>query len=229
MKNPDIEFDSKTAYRTCSRTDIPCPVSDEDLSYYQFPLPIFVEQRIATLPKFDETELLNLFPKAKHVLSSKIDDWKQELRTSLDAMKSELVSIYKLTPSTTERWIRRELLKINYGEIINRIEQHLARLKRLQLRAKGKVCNGKINDEQIRLARSVPIENVINLKPTKHRKILSCLCPLHNEKRPSFFIYTDQNRCWCYGCNQGGDVISLVKLLYGYSFTEAVKYLTNNK
>ncbi len=35
-------------------------------------------------------------------------------------------------------------------------------------------------------------------------------CPLHEERSPSFTIYTDQQSFYCYGCNRGGDVIDLL-------------------
>jgi len=35
------------------------------------------------------------------------------------------------------------------------------------------------------------------------------LCPFHSEKTPSFNVYADQNRFYCYGCREFGDVINL--------------------
>ncbi|MEW9110735.1 MAG: CHC2 zinc finger domain-containing protein [Cytobacillus gottheilii] len=53
-------------------------------------------------------------------------------------------------------------------------------------------------------------------------------CPYHNDRSPSFTIYTDTNtfRCWS-GCNDGksGDVIDVVKLSYNIDTKEAIKVL----
>jgi hypothetical protein len=205
----------------------PCPISHSELAFYENLLPIFVEQRVASFPKFPENELLEIFPDAKYILSSKIDDWEQELSKLFDLIKNELTSIHKITLDKTEREIRRDILKITYGKRLEQIEWQISRLKRLRFRAEGKVAKGQITDDQIQLARSVPIENLVNQRFRKSGKTLVGLCPLHNEKSPSFYIYTDENRCWCFGCNQGGDAISFIRLLNGYSFKQAVQYLIN--
>jgi len=45
---------------------------------------------------------------------------------------------------------------------------------------------------------------------------LKACCPFHTEKTPSFVVNPVKNRCWCFGCNKGGDAISFVQLLRGY-------------
>lgn len=37
----------------------------------------------------------------------------------------------------------------------------------------------------------------------KNKKVL---CPIHQEKSPSFHLYDDGRKCKCYGCGAGGDV-----------------------
>ncbi len=54
---------------------------------------------------------------------------------------------------------------------------------------------------------------------------LSGLCPFHNEKTPSFWVYADKQFYKCYGCDAGGDVISFVMTIEGLTFWEAVKRL----
>ena len=208
------------------KRNFPCPISDSDLAFYEYPLPEFGKQWFASFPKFPENELLEIFPEVKHVIAEKINEWEQESARFLDSIKSELASIFK-TSDIVERWIKREILKITCEKGLAEIERHISRLKRLQFRAKGKVPKGQLTDDQIQLARAVPIENIVNQHFRKSGKTLIGLCPLHNEKSPSFYIYKKENRCWCYGCNQGGDSISFIRLLNGYSFKRAVQYLTN--
>jgi DNA primase len=54
---------------------------------------------------------------------------------------------------------------------------------------------------------------------------LVALCPFHNETRPSFTIFPESQRWWCFGCRRGGDVIELVRLLEGVGFREVVERL----
>lgn len=51
------------------------------------------------------------------------------------------------------------------------------------------------------------------------------LCPFHGEKTPSFHVHGDRQFFYCFGCQTGGDVISFVREINGYSFVEAVRHL----
>lgn len=51
------------------------------------------------------------------------------------------------------------------------------------------------------------------------------LCPFHNEKTPSFYVYPDTNSFYCFGCGAGGDAITFVKTLQNLEYVEAVKFL----
>jgi hypothetical protein len=52
----------------------------------------------------------------------------------------------------------------------------------------------------------------------------NCICPLHNEKTPSFTIYPN-NRAHCFGCGWQGDVIDLELALRGGTLQEAIERL----
>ncbi len=51
------------------------------------------------------------------------------------------------------------------------------------------------------------------------------LCPFHNEKTPSFYVYPDTQSYYCFGCGSGGDAISFAKKINSIDYTEAVKLL----
>ncbi len=54
---------------------------------------------------------------------------------------------------------------------------------------------------------------------------LKGLCPLHDEKTPSFQVRTHLGVWHCFGCGAGGDVISFVQQVHHLSFAESVERL----
>lgn len=56
---------------------------------------------------------------------------------------------------------------------------------------------------------------------------LKGLCPFHNEKSPSFHVSPERGMWFCFGCGEGGDVISLTEMGYKISFGEAVQILAD--
>lgn len=51
------------------------------------------------------------------------------------------------------------------------------------------------------------------------------LCPFHDERSPSFHVRPQLNLWHCFGCGEGGDVISFVQKIDHLGFAEAVEYL----
>ncbi len=54
---------------------------------------------------------------------------------------------------------------------------------------------------------------------------LKARCPFHNEKTASFMVSREKQIYHCFGCDQGGDVISFVQEYEGISFAEALRIL----
>ena len=50
-------------------------------------------------------------------------------------------------------------------------------------------------------------------------------CPFHNEKTPSFFVSTDRNTYYCFGCGVKGDIFSFVQEFERVDFVGALKIL----
>ena len=88
---------------------------------------------------------------------------------------------------------------------------------------------GRIKDEDIALVRErAPIADVVG-EYLQLRNAgggsLKGLCPFHDEKSPSFNVTPSKNLWYCFGCSEGGDVISFVQQIDSLSFTEAVESL----
>lgn len=182
-----------------------------------------------TLPKFSDVEILKVFPEAKGVIPIKIKEWKEERGKIIDDIKQKLILIKKETSDKFSQWFWREWVKITDGQKLLDIDKYISRLKCMQLLSKGKKSKNSISQEQIDVVLNLPIEKIVSQHTELKRngKHLSGLCPFHEEKRPSFFIYPDSNSFYCFSCQKGGNIINFVQELYNFSFREAVVLLSN--
>lgn len=60
---------------------------------------------------------------------------------------------------------------------------------------------------------------------SKSGRYLRGLCPFHQEKTPSFFVFPDSNRWHCFGCGRGGDIFNFVMEQQGCDFRGALEEL----
>lgn len=85
-----------------------------------------------------------------------------------------------------------------------------------------------ISDEFLSELRArTDIESVISpyVNLSKRGRLVKGLCPFHNEKTPSFTIYTDSQSFFCFGCGAGGDAITFIRRIENLDYVEAVKVL----
>src|SRR5881227_1493940 len=59
----------------------------------------------------------------------------------------------------------------------------------------------------------------------KSGKSYKGLCPFHNERTPSFYVFAETQTWRCFGCNEGGDVFSFVQKQQSLDFRETLQYL----
>ncbi|MCM1356512.1 MAG: DNA primase [Staphylococcus sp.] len=71
------------------------------------------------------------------------------------------------------------------------------------------------------------IEDVIGryVELRKDGQRLKGCCPFHSERTPSFVVTPAKGMYYCFGCKEGGDVISFVKKQFNLTYAEAVKWL----
>jgi len=87
---------------------------------------------------------------------------------------------------------------------------------------------GRIPEETIREIRDrVDIVGLVGryVELKKAGRNLKGLCPFHNEKTPSFNVQPDRQIFHCFGCGEGGDVITFLQRHDGLSFPEAARML----
>ncbi|MEK7550810.1 MAG: CHC2 zinc finger domain-containing protein [Patescibacteria group bacterium] len=206
-------------------------ITDIDDDFYDYVLELEKEWR-RTQPKYTDSQLLDIFPEAKDIIPEKIFEWGAQRDELIKIIKSKLALIKREAKDENSRMFWREWVKACEGKELLEVENQIVRLKRLQWVSKPRTIinrsdDNHVTEDDIQQALQVPIESLLaSDRAIRHSgRNLACLCPLHTEKRASFFIYPETNSCWCFGCNQGGNGINLVRLLHQYNFPDAVKFL----
>jgi DNA primase len=88
---------------------------------------------------------------------------------------------------------------------------------------------GRIRDEDVALVRERAridevVRDYVTLKPAGGGS-LKGLCPFHDERSPSFHVTPSRGMYYCFGCAEGGDVITFVQKVDHVTFAEAVEKL----
>ena len=88
---------------------------------------------------------------------------------------------------------------------------------------------GRIRDEDVREVRDASqiadvIGEYLQLRSAGGGN-LKGLCPFHDEKSPSFNVTPSRGMYYCFGCGEGGDVITFITKVEGLAFNEAVERL----
>jgi len=78
-----------------------------------------------------------------------------------------------------------------------------------------------------RLKSEVPITRVIGMYTTLRHSGPEFVgrCPLHEDKRPSLRVYPETNYFHCFGCGEGGDVLTFLQKKESLTFGQALEAL----
>lgn len=93
---------------------------------------------------------------------------------------------------------------------------HLAHLVRRQM----------TKEEVFSLKARVPLALLLPTPPARTAPSRETYhCPFHQEKTPSFVVYTDDNHYHCFGCQESGDALTYLQKIKHLTFPEALEEL----
>lgn len=132
------------------------------------------------------------------------------------------LNIPKEPPEDYVMNVKNIMYHIDYLSAKQKAEPILKVIKRIDSR-NIKPSAQSITDEDITRAKEKPIEELYDGQLIGRKRKFG-LCPFHNERSPSFYIFPD-NRFKCYGCQLGGTSIDFIMQRDGVDFITAVKTL----
>jgi hypothetical protein len=166
---------------------------------------------------------LEVFPGAKsEYILPKI----RKVEAEIACIERDASTVLSQSRKIEDGWFIWEVFKADDVRRLMDLKRELYRLKRYLPQPKSV---GRVDQERIDRAKEYPILQVAELGIKKIKKCggtYRCLCPYHEERTPSFFLYPQANTFYCFGCQVHGDAISLTEKLQNLSFIEAVKYLS---
>ena len=119
------------------------------------------------------------------------------------------------------KWLRENLPRTTEGWL-----KIFPEARKLIPRKKRK--NQRRFEEMLEVARDVDLEDVaseyVDLRRGGMHRLVG-LCPFHDEKTPSFVVFTDEPHYYCFGCHEHGDVIAFVMKIKNIKFKMAVRVL----
>lgn len=185
-----------------------------------------LNQVLILSPRLSDTELLAIFPEAKHIVADLIKELTSKRNELVTYIGDELVLINAQSSDEIYRYFWKLWLMLNEGEELNMVDVKLARLYLLQHAIEGKpVSKGWMSDYDIKAARSYPVQDLFDVVFRRSGNRLVGLCPFHKEKTPSFYVFLNQNNVHCFGCQKSFDSIGAYMELNSCDFKEAVSCL----
>ena len=176
---------------------------------------------------YSSKELLEIFPEAKEIIPAKTREWQDKEKQLIEKFKGILREIKNEDKKDRLFWIF--LFKDIYEANLKKIRRHIYRLNFYLYDEKEDKGRITITPYQIEKARQMPILDVFyslyDGVIRRSGKNYSCLCPFHEERNPSFYIYPDTNTFYCFGCAKSGDVINLVEEMKNLNFKQAIDFL----
>jgi hypothetical protein len=94
-------------------------------------------------------------------------------------------------------------------------------------RSSAKTGSSPLRERVDELKARVPIAEVVgrSISLQTSGEVLVGLCPFHEDHRPSFAVYPETGRFYCFSCGKRGDVINFLRERERLSFGEALERL----
>jgi len=201
------------------------------------------------LSKIDRIKIFGnpVLPILKEKLSSldlEIDDKNERIKTKeLVLEKASTLSlagiggegsdndIPLLQLKDTEKWFGQEIINEFFKTEITDLGRERGKiLSAIRIiKDKGVKVLKKFTNQDVENTRTFPLVDIAETYVENLRrsgaKTYSGHCPFHDDRTPSFVVYTDSNRYICFGCGIKGDVISFLMEIKSINFKTAVKAL----
>jgi hypothetical protein len=167
-----------------------------------------------------------IMPRTKQAIQGLITEMDQEFQAKArieylkDCMTDPIVEAWELMNQYEDCFKKERVIeRLLIGEKLQEIVKEIIKLqgKTIFLKHPEKSKN-TITPDMIERARVYPFTELIEFRNKQ------TLCPFHNDKTPSMYLYKD-NRVYCFGCNRGWDTIGFIVERDGLSFVEAVRQL----
>ena len=180
--------------------------------------------------KFTGAELIAIFPETRQIAPALTKELNAKRKALVLYIGKRLSEIKAESKDEVYRYFWRLWLMLNEGEELQELDNKLARLNRLQNIIDGKPTpKGALPEGAIEAAHEYPIQDLFGSNFKRSGNNLVGLCPFHDERTPSFYIFVKQNRAHCFGCNKSMDVIDAYMELNECSFKAAVTALAGGK
>ena len=180
-------------------------------------------------PRLTDKDILGIFPEAKQIVPALIWELGQTKNNLLDRIIEQNSSINAESNDEAYRYFWKSWYIQPLRDELKTVDQKLKRLNRQMRLISGKpLPSGSLSNDLIELAKTVPIQSFVEQQYKRTGSKLIGLCPFVEEKTPSFCIYLQNNRCWCFGCQQGYNSIDTYIKLNDCSFKQAVLALTES-
>lgn len=189
-------------------------------------------------------EILDRLTKAKAELLRDYKRVEEPVSEGIDALVDLLAQKKKVVEDLTERHNLLEKMRDQPGfdqqelsdvfmqywaaeDTVNLLEKQIKKFTNQQ---QSKAAGYSVTEELIEEVKdliSIPMmckQQDIRMRRSGADK-LTIICPFHDEDTPSCMIYVEQDSWWCFGCNQGGDVLKFYMLLTELDFIPAMHQL----
>ncbi len=149
------------------------------------------------------------------------EQYSDEELNELEQIDDEFRAFAREEEIKHRKWLRENLPRTAGGwlKIFPEAKQLIPRKKRK---------NQRRFEEMLEVARDVDLEDVVSQYVDLRRSgayRMAGLCPFHDEKTPSFVVFTDEPHFYCFGCHEHGDVIAFVMKIKNIKFKVAVRVL----